>query len=274
MKETFLLARTQKLQVSLERQFPTYQSIRRHTPKTYPEYVLQSLRNSIKCVSLPSNQCQQHSSLHTGHATVPSGTTSTRLYPVARLHKSHPSALVNFCGTLLGPSVKVQSRGLFLSTIPLASLFLHFRRSVNEFALLGCYSALIGSYQCCWTILLSRFQGWSSPLGYAAGCPETSVPNYQSTLRNIPHLSNCLWPNTSFADRELLGWLQLPLLFTQLQVAMLSFSIIHLLLAYNVRLIGWFLTESSLLSYTVDQVDQLLWEGFVVFFSYFRQLLV
>jgi hypothetical protein len=39
---------------------------------------------------------------------------------------------------------------------------------------------------------------------------------------------------------------------------MLSFSIIHLLLAYNVRLIGWFLTESSLLSYTVDQVDQLL----------------
>jgi len=58
------------------------------------------------------------------------------------------------------------------------------------FALLGCYAALIGSYlptfRDCRSVTSLMVSGlWHINMG-PIGCPETSVINYQSTLRNIP----------------------------------------------------------------------------------------
>jgi len=56
--------------------------------------------------------------------------------------------------------VKAQSRGLFISTIPMSSFISDYLRGVTEIlALLGCYAALIGSHQYFTTTLLSHLLG-------------------------------------------------------------------------------------------------------------------
>jgi len=72
-------------------------------------------------------------------------------------------------------------------------------RGINEiFFLLGCYAVLIGIYLSTFrdglSVTSSRNteDGTDTPLKMGLiCCPETSVSNYQSTLRNIPEDRRC-----------------------------------------------------------------------------------
>ena len=65
------------------------------------------------------------------------------------------------------------------------------RRILDIFALLGCYATLFSSYWRFRTTCRSHFHESSGPtagpleIGLRS-CPDTSVTNYQSTMRNIP----------------------------------------------------------------------------------------
>jgi hypothetical protein len=71
-----------------------------------------------------------------------------------------------------------------------------FRRCVCEiFAFTGCHIAQIGSHRRFGTTYRSHLQGWTAwPLKMGPiGFPETSVTNYQYTLRNIPEERRSHW---------------------------------------------------------------------------------